>query len=613
MSLIIASNKVENTTNRIGEAQSAFSWTNHLNQPIKIPPNSEIAVQSLKINKKGTISVSSSTKWYVYFGTKLAEGSISLANTTSQPHLVDLGINGAEEVTIDELALKIQEGLNRGVPTPDTFGQATCVALKNGSNSDFEGFQFDFTSLGNASALDNKPIKWTNMYDEYFSGKAGLTFNNASQTLSPIAKYVDRKGSALYNVAIGETTPLATNGGEFIMDLANSAKSMWAVGLRRCTGNTLRASPLIFTPKGRELGISNHYADFIVYAIQDNIGVAGNDFKIRVYQSEYNKDTAPSPIRPLTMKEVKYYQNDDSDFEDVINWSTNTKFSKIKFTLENELVRVELGTPADVYSTLVPTSQAKGVRFNPVRDTCRNLYPIAFQTNNASNNSYLTVEKWGGRVIPNFLYNNSNNDWWAYIVNNNLQNELGVEVETKPFMDYGASGVAHTYKGISASGTIEYDFSMILREDTTLYTGTQRANADNLFGFDRMTRLTNASVTGTRDEIQTYKSVNEPELISTTSIFVRINNLPIRSYNAGQSRRSQIIYSVPRFATGTNLSVGSLFFESPEKTYLSLDNPNELNLNTINIDIVNENETLATDLQGRTVCALHVRQKKNES
>jgi len=56
--------------------------------------------------------------------------------------------------------------------------------------------------------------------------------------------------------------------------------------------------------------------------------------------------------------------------------------------------------------------------------------------------------------------------------------------------------------------------------------------------------------------------------------------------------------------------VGSLFFESPERVYVDLNNPNEMNANMFSISIVNENNTLATDLTGKSVCVLHFRQKK---
>mgnify|MGYP003127992260 CR=1 FL=1 len=48
-----------------------FSYFNNLQNTHKIPPNSEVAVQSVKINKDGLISVNrSNNKFFLYYGTK---------------------------------------------------------------------------------------------------------------------------------------------------------------------------------------------------------------------------------------------------------------------------------------------------------------------------------------------------------------------------------------------------------------------------------------------------------------------------------------------------------------------------------------------------------------
>ena len=44
MSLVITSNQISSTSIKQGQFQSAYSWSNHLNQPLKIKPNSEVAV-----------------------------------------------------------------------------------------------------------------------------------------------------------------------------------------------------------------------------------------------------------------------------------------------------------------------------------------------------------------------------------------------------------------------------------------------------------------------------------------------------------------------------------------------------------------------------------------
>jgi len=607
MSLIITSNEIAGKQNQIGEFQSPYSWSNHLNQPIKIPPHSEVAVQSLKINKDGTISINPALKWYVYYGKKLVDGTVSYENTTSAPHIVDLKLTTSEEVTVEQFAQKIKNALDRGLPTPETFGLSDCVAVRNASGTDFQGFTFSMQTRTNGSGLNNIPQTWDNVFSKTYP-TAGLTFNSASNTLTPKAQYVDRKGAALFNVAIGQDTPLSTNGGEYIMNLSNVAKTGWAVGLRRCVTSKNRQITKIFSKRDSDLDL-NHFSDFVVYAIQDNIGVQNNAFKIRVYQSTTDSSRTTNPNLPLQMREVDYTTGNGS-LTGIYNWSTNASndnYDKIKFTVNNELVKVELHNASGWDLLVSDSAGGKGERFNPVRDTCRNLYPLAFCTNNASNNSYLTIEKWGGRVINSFTYNNPDNDWYAYLANFGLLPTIR-ELENREIFNY-ASATVPDYEGINASGVPEnYEFVMVLKSDTQLYTGTERANIARYFGFENVVRLDSSDKSGSNLEIQSYKSNETPNLKSTSSIFVRLNNLPVRSYNAGQSRRSQIIYSAPRFATGTDQQVGALFFESPEKTYVSLDNPMEINLNTIDIDIVNESETLATDLLGKTVCTLHIRQ-----
>jgi len=610
MSLVIASNEILDTSIKNSQFQSAFSWSNHLNQPLKIQPNSEVAVQSLKVNKDGTISINPSTIWYVYFGVKLADGSVSLENTTSAIHVADLGISGVQEVSVDTLAGKIQEGLNSAVPTPETYGLAKCEVVRNASGTDFQGFKFEFSSRGTGKALNNIPQNWNSIFQKNFGETVGLTFNSASNTLTPIAKYKDRNGKAFYNVAVGEDTPLALNGGEYTVDLTNAEKTAWAVGLRRCSGNQ-SAQPDIYDYTSSELGYAEQFSDFVVYSVQDKIGVQNNQFKIRVYQSAYDSSELLNYDKPLTMREVDYTQGNGS-FTDLYNWTTNASndnYTKIRFQVDNENVRVYMVNASGSDLLVASSGINKGERFNPVRDTCRNLYPMAFCVNNASNNSYLTIDKWSGRQITGFSYANAKNDWWAYTVQNDLERKLAIPVETRDFLDMD-SATPHTYKGVNASGVFEdYDYAMVLRPSTS-YKDSGRANADNLFGFNGVVVLDNATKSGSNNEISTYISSQSPLMKSTTSIFVRLNNLPVKSYNAGQSRRSQIIYSAPRFSSGTEQQVGALFFESPEKTYISLDNPNELSLNTIDIDLVNENETLAKDLLGKSVCVLHFREKK---
>ena len=131
---------------------------------------------------------------------------------------------------------------------------------------------------------------------------------------------------------------------------------------------------------------------------------------------------------------------------------------------------------------------------------------MAFCVENASNNRYLTVEKWSGREIANFNYSDPRNDWWAYLTQNDIEVRDAIPLETRPFMNI-QSATTHTYKGINASGVFsDYDYAMVLRPDPLLYVDSTRANADQLFGFPRVVVLDNATKSGSNLEISTYLS-----------------------------------------------------------------------------------------------------------
>jgi hypothetical protein len=329
---------------------------------------------------------------------------------------------------------------------------------------------------------------------------------------------------------------------------------------------------------------------------------------IRVYQAVYDTTSANfDEDKPIAMKEVDYTAG-SGGFTSLYNWSTNLssgdKYSKIKISIVNENVKVELYTASGggTWDVLVsPDSPNKLNKYKPVADTCRALYPLAYIQ---SNTKSLVIEKFSGRDIG-MRY--GVDDWWGYLSANDLEVLYGLEVDTRLYNNKGDAGETHTYKGLNASGFLDYDFVMIVDKDPNdYYKKTQDARATAILGFD------SKSVLDTYDASNSFgggyfDSTSTPTLKSTSSIFVRLNNFNITTYNANVSAFSNIIYSAPRFSTGTEKNVGSLFFESPERTYVALNNTTDLIVNSFSIDLVNENETLATDLSGKSVCILHFR------
>jgi hypothetical protein len=593
--LIICSNELSTTTG-ISEFQSPFSFSNHLQQPLRIPKNSEIAVQSLKIVKDGSITLNPSSRWYGYYGVKPLV--VDLNATTSVPIPTGFDIDRTVSSSVADTALQLQTGINNGVPNPETFGMNT-VSVSRDTDEVFDGFKYEFKARGSGASDNNLPTTWVNNYS-----RGGIDYDASNQKLKALT--LGSSKDKVFNIAIGTDHPIALNNGEYIMGIGDANNTSWAVGLTR--SRAVGKNPDYLNEETSKMSQNkNMFGDFIVSAVQTD----KTSRHIRIFHAVYDTtDAGYDDNKPMSMEEIPYWTNPSSDLAgaEPYVWSTNTaNYDKIKMVVKNEKISVYINDPVKGLQLLLPDTGAKGTIFKPVADTCRCLYPMAFissfQAGTPATERFLTLEKFSGRNIG-MKYGIT--DWWGYLSSNDLEITNAKPVDTRPYNDMGG-GISHVYKGLNASGYPDYNFVMIvLPDDGGKYKPTEDANADLVMGFENKAVIdtydsTNASGGGV------FTSVSTPELKSTTNVFVRLNNFNITTYNAGRSSFSKIIYSAPRFSSGTDQSVGSLFLESPEKTYISLNNPDEIVANTFDIDLVNEDETLATDLLGKTVVLLHVR------
>lgn len=117
------------------------------------------------------------------------------------------------------------------------------------------------------------------------------------------------------------------------------------------------------------------------------------------------------------------------------------------------------------------------------------------------------------------------------------------------------------------------------------------------------------SASGTHGADITFTSTTLTDNYIKSSMFVRLKNQALNSYNANMRSISNIIYSAPRFDAQGNTK-GLLFFEPHERVYVKMNNPTELILNSLDIDIVDVNEKVLNDLVGNTLVILHIRKSK---
>lgn len=180
MSLIICRNR-PNEQNAVGSNHSVyepFSFRNQLTSNIEIPANSQIALQSAKINMDGSVILGDDAKvFYIYFGPTIVGAEATPAagqiqEITESPYIplqVSLfpALNKLQKVSVQDVADEIQKAVNRVICNPNLKNRFTCVVETNADGS-LKGFRFD--------------------YDERITG-AGYTGYAPTSTLPPVFNY----------------------------------------------------------------------------------------------------------------------------------------------------------------------------------------------------------------------------------------------------------------------------------------------------------------------------------------------------------------------------------------------------------------------------------------
>jgi hypothetical protein len=628
MSLVITSNIATEDDPSFSNVFKPFSYQNRLLNTMRIPPMSEIALQSAKINKNGLFVLDRANSGFChYFGTPLENlDNDDFANSTSQPFRAVIGSGEAfragdkkNEVNIDDMAVEINKGLNEAVfhPSMITGDSTTGMAvtpLYDGTNLNFKGFKFVATQQTAKTTRLEASITWTDISKN--NGYTDFTTTNGSITGT------DRRGFYVQN----REYPISQNAGTAIFNFSDANSGNWMVGLSRInqqrdlgagdydylpsymmdTNTTALKNPIFIRSQYR-------YADVCVLRFGD---------ELRVYQSGARTISTADGIY---MNEVTYYGLHNTNFNTVYNLGTNSdKYKKVKFVLNNEELQIYLidDKAAEVllcdYTTLRAAGAVKNECLNPVNAAKWAMYPVCAggnRTTAAYTNQTIVLESVDHYtnyplfdVDKYFRY-----DWWGWshkygetVFCNQLERrDWNNFSRTVSEHGVGANGLLAP-KGVNASGgMVDYKSIIITARSIAYGTSTNECNTQFTLGFGG-DPISNPVTTAL---VSTNESTTTPKLVSNISLFIRLNNFTQNSVNARQGTNSKIIAHLPRFDNSGN-ETGGLYFEPHEKTYLALNNPQELLINSFDVDIVYDNETLCTALTGKTIVCFHIRQSR---
>jgi len=619
------------TEQREKTADQSFSYRNNISNGFIVEPNSEIALVNSTINRGGLLNISKERKLYVFWGNPLPDKEIKYKDdqgditnevvpneeklpTKDHPWEIVIPIGA---YTATRFAKTVQDSLNNQCPHPafgnlekrfgasaDTIGHFTCT-LKLNSVNEFKGFKIGISSEqfnhgANATYPDDKVERIAGSSGSYSGGVlksgAGDNFTSMFQFLEPIHpsdggfKFTIKGSEIAKNWIIGL---VRNNNKGLSMPLNKNGVSNFDYNILTAQyGQKYDGS--IFDPAG---------ADFFDYCL------VGNGTDIRLYYLHYSDD-----IDRYTMKEVEYWNkavfNGASDFANVV--TVGNSDTPIEFYVAHENIIVKLGGKGLSSGQLAAVGTAN-----------YSLYPKALiggmSAAGITINGCSRIQGWDSRKDLSVAYHSDpikhkilrNSDYWRSLYVKGIIFDMDQNTEEIP----AGLWITDYRNSISKSGQV-FNVDFNTKQRIVLISGNMTGVLydveGNISGFLGMERYEDEPDTDTTTS-NIYETARNrvPELNSNNNVHVRINDLEMKTLNGITASFSRIVASVPRHMGAGIISSGLLFHEPKNLIFLDLHNKEKMIINSIQIDMVNSNETYAEDLGDYTSNTFLIRKKNN--
>ncbi len=700
MSLVICSNRQDNY-NKLDEdgievnmrgngTSNPASFTNHFSNVFKIEPNSEVAVQSVKIERNSLANITGAKFFSVYLGPQL-EVSKEYRDGCVLPICVRVkeGSYGVTDLAhelkkcVADRALDLHPDYNKGT----TFAAKWTAAADSGA---FTGWYLNTSTFGHQLTTNN----YATLDDWIPCGDGGAVGDYTTAVVGAGGGFVaNRKITrALATGTMGRyTIGTGTAGGAQPLSLcdgiyairpwesvgptgtAKKPRMYYEIGLSRPV-NTDHICPDWLSEKDGALtpgsALREGFFDYkLTWAERTETGKFGLLIEQAiVFEGDGAQRLPGANHGQFCMKEVKYFgvagataaglvnvelnQDNCRDVADLTDG--NVYYTRLRFVGKGEEMKLEAfaqskadqtGAWNDVINSAkskVLTASETGsgemvaTSFKPINCNCWNLYP---KIGMLAKDDFIKIEQWGGRANSGtYPINNVSpgSSYWARQWDEDGGERFGNLWELKNIrnIDVGVlqNGVVETStyvrKLLNADNECP-DYCVAILPQTNQNTRSNfdqlpqeytsiKGNCAQLLGFPGQTAVLNfnqgirknmAGVAKTANAAKWQVFSNEKPVFSTQTAFIRCPTLTHQSLNMAKQLPSKIMYQIPRFSN-SGKEYGNLYFEASEKTYLDLHNTNEMNINELQLDIVNTDETYCRDLEGQSTIVLHFRRKR---
>lgn len=627
MSLVVLSNQQTfNDTLTSQDIEDSARFQNHFTKAVEIPVNSEVAVISAKLNRSQNFTIPRRSQIKVYLGDELSNTQ-SLEDTTSIPIQVPLYTREDRNLTINELRDRLQTQLKKFTLHPE-FIDRTIVSASYGTGNVFDGFSIQVSASKNGSANSSAV---STIWHPFCDTSADLEVSACGTYGQVIKSTTDGLGECC---AVGVDSPIATSSGEFHFELKNGSANdfAWSVGLTRplnISGNPRgksSADPQSVYPYYYE--VDEAPLGFVGYAdirIVKEIGETG----IRVFQTGAETDEVTYGVGQVVDDEIEYWNGDsrNSSFTSGSAPVNSASFTSYKITVENERVSIYgYDWDASAWKLITGAFHTGGVAFNdktkPLNQNEWALYPVV--EINGATDDFVHITRWNGAYKPDGTNIDYYTETWFNKIINATNRQMGgwdyvlhpQNLDTRSMRSILDTSNSYTYRhnrGTSPNNSVDKDVVYVIGQtDRYLPTGLFPTQPDfqGILGFQNpVVNETTFSTNSDHNSVRLFTSTTQPLTTSSKQAFIKLDNLNIESFNGATSDISKILYTLPRFDNSGN-AVGSLYFESPDRYYLRLNNTAPLLLNRLDCSVVNIDNTIVQGLYGNTVVLLHFRSAK---
>jgi hypothetical protein len=394
------------------------SFQNHLVSPLNIKANSEIAVQSVKINKNALFNIDESDVFYVYFGDDVANDKlVTDYSSLPIPIIISPGSYSAEA-----LAREVKNILNLTYQHPELWGKWDVSVLANASFN-VSGFEIIATQRGTASGENanlanlagDKATEWTDWLpkDElYWDKRFNNVFNNRFQDREDVGSggysigaradtdFTNYKGGTAYSASAISFTRTSENYAPFggrsdwdcigIMGNSNNvppiscvegelrvdfrdAPTGWRIGLTRPTAfvpnvgghNTARVS---------DGGIDGIFWDYCVE-------FDGSRLWVTHACMDGDEDSQLEKERSWSCNHEVLYNNNVPITDSQMNSSTQggvPSYNILKFVIKGQEIKLSLLDEAQANELMIVDTDVNATEnycFTPIHETTTALYP----------------------------------------------------------------------------------------------------------------------------------------------------------------------------------------------------------------------------------------------